>query len=225
MKAIFITGTDTGVGKSVVTGLLGRYLQNKGLRVVTQKWIQTGCRLPEDIHLHLKLMGLAQGKIKNRLLDICPYIFKLGASPHLAAQTEARKISTAKIKDSFNKLCADFDFVLVEGVGGALVPLDSRRLVIDLVRELDLPVLVVAQNKLGAINQVLMTMEALKNRKLKILGVIFNNLKNQNAQILKDNPRIIKKFTQEKILGVLPWNRNNEALYKRFSLFAGEIYK
>ncbi len=223
MRGIFITGTDTGAGKSIVTGLLAKYLREKGYKVVTQKWVQTGSRVTADINLHLRIMGLPKSRIKNYLKHICPYIFKLAASPHLAASSENKKIDIFRIKKSFKFLAAKFDFVIVEGVGGALVPIDQKNLLIDIARQLDLPVLVVAQNKLGAINHILMTIEVLKQRKMKISGILFNNCQGQNKSVLKDNPGIIKKITGQKILGVLPWNKNFDLLYKKFLPVARKI--
>lgn len=216
MKGIFVTGTDTGVGKSIITGFLAKYLREKGYKVVTQKWVQTGSRFSADINLHLKIMGISKGAIKDDLDCVCPYVFKLPASPHLAAKVENKKIKIAKIKKSFKLLSSKFDFVIVEGVGGALVPIGGKHLLIDIVKELSLPVLVVAQNKLGAINHILMTIEALKYRKIKILGIFFNNCKGQNRLVLKDNPDIIRKMTKQNILGVLPWNKRLDLLYKKF---------
>ena len=223
MSGIFITGTDTGVGKSVVTGFLAKYLQAKGFKVITQKWMQTGSCFSMDINQHLKIMGVAKSVVKAHLQDVCPYIFKLPASPHLAAKVEKRRIRISKIKKSFKLLSSKFDFVIVEGIGGTLVPINKKRLVIDIAYELNLPVLVVAQNKLGAINQVLMTIEALKHRKLKILGIIFNNCPGQNSRILKDNPNIIREITGENILGVLPWEKRISLLYKKFLPIALKI--
>ncbi|PIQ86144.1 MAG: dethiobiotin synthase [Candidatus Omnitrophica bacterium CG11_big_fil_rev_8_21_14_0_20_43_6] len=225
MRGVFVTGTDTGVGKSIVTGLLAKYLREKGYKVVTQKWVQTGSRFSADINLHLKIMGVAKGAIKDHLACVCPYVFKLPASPHLAAKVEKKKIETAKIKQSFKLLSSNFDFVIVEGIGGALVPVNEKCLVIDIAKELGLPVLVVAQNKLGVINHLLMTVEALKHRKMKILGIIFNNCKGQHKLIVRDNPEIIRKITGEKILGVLPWNKKFSLLYKKFRSIAGEMIR
>ena len=223
MKGIFVVGTDTGVGKSIVTGLLGRYLQEKNYRVITQKWIQTGSRVSADINLHLKIMGIPKKKIKDYLVYVCPYKFLLPASPHLASRQENKRISIAKIKQSFKLLSAKFDFVIVEGIGGALVPVDQKRLMIDIAKELDLAVLVVAQNKLGAINHTLMTIEAINNRKMKILGILFNNLKGEKKLIAKDNPDIIKKITKQNIIGILPWDKKLDRLYKKFLPIAGKI--
>ncbi len=127
------------------------------------------------------------------------------ASPHLASRAEGKSISSLKIIKAFKSLSNKFDFVLVEGVGGALVPYDQGHLVIDIVKDLSLPVLVVAQNKLGAINHTLLTIEALRARKLKILGIVFNNVKGENKRILNDNPRIIKALSKDKVIGALPW--------------------
>ena len=216
MTGIFIIGTDTGVGKSVITGFLAKYLREKGYRVVTQKWIQTGSRISADINLHLKIMGMSKDEIEDYRACVCPYVFRLPASPHLAAKAQKKRINIAKIKKSFKLLSSRFDFVIVVGIGGALVPIDKKRLVIDIAKELDLPVLVVAQNKLGAINHTLMTIEVLKHRKMKILGILFNNRKGENKLILKDNPDIIKKLTKQNILGILPWNKRLDLLYKKF---------
>ena len=159
MKAIFITGTDTGVGKTTVSGLLGRFISDRGYLPVAHKWIQTGKEnFPTD-YLQWEFV----------------YKFKFPSSPHLAASLEKKAISVNKIKNSFRSLKKKFDFVIVEGIGGALVPFNRRNLVIDIAKKLNLPVLIVANNKLGAINHTLLTIEAIKMRKMKVIGIIFNN--------------------------------------------------
>jgi len=224
MKGVFVTATDTGAGKSVVTGLLAGYLRCKGYRIITQKWVQTGSLdFPSDIAVHLKIMGIARKDIMGYLGLVCPYALKFPASPHLAARAERKKISRARIKDSFKSLAAEFDFVIVEGIGGALVPIDKKHLVIDIVKELNLPVLVVAGNKLGAINHTLLTIEALRRRKLKILGVVFRNPKKGDRLILRDNPRIVSEISRVKILGILPWSKNQKILAEHFKKIGSNI--
>lgn len=227
MRGLFITGTDTGVGKSVITGCLARYLQEKGYNVITQKWIQTGCSLlsSSDVYLHLKIMGHTLDYIKNHRFNVVPYIFKTACSPHLAARIEKKKIFANKIIESFKLLTNRFGFVVVEGIGGALVPFNKNRLVIDIVKGLNLPVLVVAENRLGAINHTLLTIEALKTRKINILGIIFNNIKKENSYILKDNPRIIKSLTAQEILGLLPFGSSYEQIYRGFISIGNKIFK
>ncbi len=208
MRGIFIVGTDTGVGKTTVTGLLGRFLSDNGHRAITQKWIQTGSdRFPEDIARQ-------------------PYTFKFPASPHLAARLERKTISKARIKKSFLFLKDRFDFVIVEGIGGALVPFNGKDLVIDIAKELDIPALLVVANKLGCINHTLLTIEAIKRRGMKIIGIIFNNSQSGERKniISKDNPRIIKKLTGEKILGVLPWRKDKALLYRAFIPIGKKVF-
>ena len=227
MKALFVVGTDTGVGKTMVAGCLAKYLKEKGAKVITQKWIQTGSgpKSFRDIDFHFKMMGYKMAKLKKYLPFIEPYVFKTSSSPHLAAKIEKRRINESVIIKSFKALSKEFDFIIIEGTGGALVPFNNKELIINIVKKLNLPVLVVSQNKLGAINHTLLTLEALKIRKIKNLGIIFSNLKGQNKRIIIDNPVIIKKLTGQRILGVLPWVKPAQELYNEFIPIAGKIMK
>jgi dethiobiotin synthetase len=213
--AVFITGTDTGVGKTYFAKLLAKQLRARGHKVTIQKWIQSG--EPED-HPGCSV-----------------YKFKTPASPHLAvelesvppathAKTAGRKktanisapktISPAKIKQAFRAAAAKNDYVIVEGTGGLLVPYSRRRLIVDIVKDLKLPVIIVAENKLGVINHALLTIEALKRRRIKILGVYYNRPRARPAAraalkkrapaktsriekiIQKDNPKAIGELSQ-----------------------------
>lgn len=223
-KTIFVTGTDTGIGKTIITGLLARYILEQGESVITQKWIQTGSvGVSLDIKTHLKIMGKDENYIKGYLNDISPYVFKFPASAHLSSQIDGRKINENKIIKSFSSLSSRFDWVIVEGTGGILVPFNRKKLIIDLVAKLDIGVLLVVGNKLGSINHTLMSIETLKRRKLNILGIIFNNMPGENNIVLEDNCKIIKELSGEKVFGVLPWTKNTQVLYKKFKQFAGEI--
>lgn len=202
---IFVCGTDTGVGKTTVCRLLKRYLREMGFKAVKQKWIETGTN--------------------KKSSDTLPYVFKYPSSPHLAARLEDKKINAGKIIRSFRRLEKRFDFVVVEGTGGVLVPYSNKGLIIDIVRKLELPVLIVAQNKLGAINHTLLTIEALKKRKIMILGVVFNNLGRERKIIIKDNPLIIKMLTKERFFGILPKTLSFDSLYKKFIPIARQIYE
>lgn len=226
MKAIFIAGTDTGVGKTVVTGCLAQYLSDKGHKVITQKWIQTGCnsKVSSDIKTHLEIMGQDISQIKPYLPYVSPYIFKLPSSAHLASAAEKKRIDIKKIIKSLEFLSKRFDFVLVEGLGGAAVPINNKVLMIDLVRKLDLPVLLVVGNKLGAINHALLTLEALRLRKIKVLGLLFNNLGREN-KVLEDNPRIVQAFAKEKVFGTLPYRGSQGQLYKSFRTLGDKLFK
>ncbi len=207
IQALFITATDTGAGKTTVTGLLKNFLSKRGYSVITQKWIETGNNLSRE--------NLTR-----------PYIFKFPASPHLSARLEKRKINPEKIARSFKSLSKKGDFIIVEGTGGALVPFTDKKLIIDIARKLPLSVLVVVDNKLGAINHTLLTIEALKRRDIKIAGIIFNNRhKNTNSIILKDNVETVRKLTGEKVLGALPYAKDRLKLQKAFTQIGAKINK
>jgi dethiobiotin synthetase len=185
MNVIFIAGTDTGVGKTFITELLSRRLKRSGYNVAVQKWVETGVRKSEAV-----------------------YSFKLASSPHLAAKSEGKTINIAKIKKELKKLSKKFDFVIVEGTGGLLVPITSGKLFIDIVKELKLPVLLVSANKLGTINHTLLSIEALKAREINVLGVIFNNIdRRENRLILKDNPKIVKKLIGKIPVWINGWQK------------------
>jgi len=217
MKAVFVTGTDTGVGKSVFCGLLARYAKETGPSVITQKWIQTGSAgFSCDVKLHLKIMRRANLEIKEYLDLVSPYNFSAALAPHKASSLENKVIRPGKIKKSFSALGEVFGLVIVEGIGGALVPYDKHNLVIDIARDLDIPVILVSQNKLGAINHTLLTLEALVARKLRVLGIVFNNAKKEKKVILEDNPLIIRRLSRQKVFGVLPWEPDFDKLYKKF---------
>jgi len=225
MKASFITGTDTGIGKTIVCGLLGRYLIDRGHNATTQKWMQSGSQgFPEDIATHLKFMGKRKKKAEGLLSHLCPYSFKMASSPHLASEQERVTIRTDKIKKSFHLLADRFDFVIVEGTGGALVPFNRKRLVIDIAKELSLPVIIVADNRLGAINHTLLTIEAIKQRGMPIIGIIFNaKTKLMDKAVYKDNPRIVSAIGKEAILGILPHTDRRELLYEAFAPIGAKI--
>ena len=227
MKGIFVTGTDTGVGKTIVTGLLARYLRENGSNVVTQKWVQTGCSdfVSTDVGLHLKIMGREKKDMKDYFIYVLPYMFKTAGSPHLACSIENKRIHMGKIIKSYQILSRKFDFVIAEGTGGVLVPLSKEKLLIDIVKQLDLEVLIVAQNKLGAINHTLLTVEALRRRRIKILGIVFNNPELENKTVLRDNPLVIKALSREKVFGVLSRNSRLDKLYRGFIPIGKRICK
>ena len=225
-ESIFITGTDTGIGKTIITGLLLKFFRSKGVNAITQKWIQTGnVGVSEDIEEHFKIAGINGIDVKEKYKDIVPYIFSLPASPHLAAQEEDVVIDKEKIRESLTRLKKEFDTVLVEGSGGFLVPISNEYLLADLVTEEKMPVLIVSRNKLGAINHTLLTVQAVKKRGLKILGIVFNRIdKNTNEKVAVDNMKIVEDITGEKVFGEIKNIDDDEKLYEEFVPIADKIF-
>jgi dethiobiotin synthetase len=218
MNAIFVAGTDTGVGKTLVAGLLAGYLIGRGKSVVTQKWVAAGSA--EDIKTHLKIAHLAG--TENRDL-VAPYSFKLAASPHLAARLERKAINKKKIEKSFITLSGRYDFVIIEGAGGLLVPIGRKSLLIDILEDLKIPTLLVVHNRLGAINHALLSIEALKARSIPVIGIVFNNLSKEKKVISDDNQRIVEEISGVTVLGELPVSDNIEILKNRFKAIGDKI--
>ena len=209
MKGVFVTGTGTGVGKTVVCGLLARFLRGRGMRVTTQKWVETGVTHgPSDIDVHRRLMGGPGPAPEPPPADRCPYRFSLAASPHLAAAREGRRVDPAVLEAAYRRLEGAHDAVLVEGAGGFLVPLTEELLTGDLVARIGLPVLVVAANRLGCVNDALLTVEAVRRRGVPLLGLVFTRLPGEGggtpAEALADNPRIVAEISRAPVLGEVP---------------------
>ena len=210
MKGVFITGTDTHVGKTMVCGLLAGFLRARGVNAVTQKWVQTGNGgRPADLAMHRRLMGLPEDVPEELLEDLCPYRLSYPASPHLAAEREGVVVDPSRIEAAYRRLEASHDIVLVEGVGGFLVPLTKETLVCDVVARLGTPVLVVVANRLGCVNHALLTVESIRRRGNPLAGLIFNRVPGGGRwapeELLCDNVRIVEEISGAPVLWEVPF--------------------
>ena len=152
-RGFFITGTDTGVGKSVVAAGVMEYLKSKGLSVVGMKPVASGAHQTKDgLHNEDAELLLETASIKPDYSLINPYIFEPAIAPHLAAEQAGQTITLEKIKTAFIDLSQQADSIVVEGVGGWQVPLNNEHTMADLVKEQELPVILVVGLKLGCIN-------------------------------------------------------------------------
>jgi dethiobiotin synthetase len=213
MKGFFITGTDTHVGKTMVCGLLAGFLRARGVNAVTQKWVQTGTAgWPADLAMHRRLMGLPEDVPEDVLEDLCPYRLAYPASPHLAAEREGVAVDPSRLEAAYRRLEASHDIVLVEGVGGFMVPLTKSFLVCDLVARLGLSVLVVVGNRLGCVNHALLTVEAIRRREIPLAGLIFNRVPGGSGwspeELLADNVGIVEEISGAPVLGEVPFLAN-----------------
>lgn len=196
-KTIAITGIDTDVGKSIVTGLLARYLKVQGEAVTTLKLVQTGCTgTAEDILLHRKIMEEPLTSF-DEAGTTCPYVFPLPASPHLAAQMTGTNIKTTRLDEVTATLQESFQWVLIEGAGGLMVPLNKEVLLIDYFQQKKYPVVLVTTSKLGSINHTRLTLEALKNRNMEVLGVVYNLHNPSSPPIVQDTLAQCRKALQD----------------------------
>lgn len=222
---IFIAGTGTGVGKTAVTGLLAHFFSSKGFNVCTQKWVQTG--LSEDtpdIQIHDRWLGKKAAHILKGMESLrMPYAFQYPASADLASRLEKKKIDPGNLIRSVFDLRKSFNPLLIEGAGGILVPVTPELLFADLIQELNLPVLLVAANCLGSINQTLLTLSELKRRKISVLGIVFNQVSREKNEILKDNPLAAEHFSEVSVMGALPFTQKKKILLRAFQPMAERI--
>ncbi len=197
MGKIFVTGIDTDSGKTIVTGLLAKYLLQKGKNVITQKIAQTGCKnISEDIEIHRKIMGIPLQEV-DKTGETCPYIFNYPASPHLSARMEGIEINPQKIMDCANSLQKKYDIVLMEGVGGLIVPLTENYTVLNFIENNKLDIILVASSKLGSINHTLLSLEILKQRNIRVKYLIYNNLTKNENPISKDSKIFLENYIKK----------------------------
>lgn len=214
MPVTFISGIDTGVGKTIITGLLAKFLNNSGWKVITQKLIQTGCSgISEDILLHRKIMDIELQEEDQSGLT-CPYIFDFPASPHLAANLEGRAIDVNIIKTSTNRLLEKYDYVLLEGAGGLLVPLKLGYTTMDYIQENNLPLIIVSTPKLGSINHTLMSLDAARKRNIEVKGIVYNLFPSESDLITRDSKEVfkyyLKKYDYPQVVIEVPFIREDK---------------
>ena len=198
-KAIFITGTGTDIGKTYVTSLIVKKLAESGTSAAYYKAAMSGndrradgSLIPGDALFVKNTAGISQS-----LESMCPYIYENAYSPHLASRIEGNPVKLSVVKDGFKRLTSNYDFITMEGSGGILCPIcfDEAKIQLeDVIRELNLSSLLIADAGLGTINSVVLTAEYMKARNLTIKGIIFNNYHPGNI-MEDDNIRMCEYMT------------------------------
>jgi dethiobiotin synthetase len=206
---LFITATDTGAGKTLVSGAIAKILSAQGKKIGVLKPIATGCRkvrgtlVSEDAEF---LSACIDDKLTLDLIN--PIRYEIPASPFACERAEKKKVDLKKIFHAYKQICRNSDFVIVEGIGGAKVPLTNNYDVLDLAKDLKLPVVIVAGAKLGTINHTLLTIEAVRHKGLSLAGIVINGYDKKTADYAeKSNAEIIKKLGKVKILAVVPYDK------------------
>jgi dethiobiotin synthetase len=199
MKTIFVAGTDTGVGKTYVAAGLASALRLRGKNVGVMKPVSCGGR--EDAVRLKKAAG-----VDDSLDRINPINLKEPLSPNVAAMLEGIKVDVKAIKRAHDALETKYDVLVVEGCGGLLVPITEDFYVVDLIRLLDAETVLVSRSGLGAINHTLLSVEALKARRIRPIGLIFNRLQGGTAgQAERTNPEVISRHSGIPSLGTFPY--------------------
>lgn len=211
----FITGTDTGVGKTIVSAAILRAFIKKGIKVGAMKPIETGCLNKDGIMLPSDGMFLRDmAEMSDSLELVTPFKFENPLSPIVASRLEGFEVDLERIFQIFEHLKKKYDYLVVEGVGGLMVPIlkeqkkksSSFYYIRDLIKDMGLEVIIVSRPSLGTINHTLLTVESLKSKKIPIKGFIINHSNfNKDDMVETTNREILKEILDIPLLGVLPY--------------------
>jgi dethiobiotin synthetase len=212
-KGFFITATDTGVGKTVVAGALIRAIRREGLSVCGMKPVESGCAREGDSPISSDGLVPSDGlflkkisEVDESIEDITPYRFEEPLAPLVAAERAGTGIDTGYLIEKFGELSEKYDALVVEGIGGIMVPIKEDYLVAHLAADFGLPLVVVASPVLGTINHTLLTVDYALRVGLKVAGIILNNHRPPEGTLAeKTNPDVIKRLAPVPVMGVMPY--------------------
>jgi dethiobiotin synthetase len=222
-NGLFITATDTGAGKTVVTAALALMLRKNGVFAAAVKPVETGCA--PDLKTPGPPVGLVppEGFIPARLIpqdgnflkstldmpdpidDITPVRYALPLAPLSASEIEGRPFDYRAVKSAVGRMSERYKFLLVEGIGGLMVPLLDNFFVCDMILDLALPVVIVCRASLGTINHTLLTVEAALSRGIDIAGIIINHNSPDSGLAEVTNPAILRKLSPVPVIGIVPF--------------------
>ena len=226
MNGLFITGTDTDIGKTALSALLLAELRHRKINAAPMKPAQTGCvklaaenwnpedgqesefqistlSVPDlDYSLSMASMEVSEEDYAN----MSPYRFEPACSPHLAAEMTGTEIEIAEMVIAARTLASDYEFVIAEGAGGIMVPLNRRETMLDLMQALKFPILLAARPGLGTINHTLLSIQALRSDGLDIAGIVFVASTDKKFTFIEaDNGNTIEQVGKVPILGTIPY--------------------
>lgn len=206
-KGLFITGTDTGVGKTVIAAAVIRALHAHGINACGMKPIETGCNRDGDMLYPSDGMFLKSAAgMEEGINNITPYCFETPAAPYIASEMEGREIDINVIADKMNSLLERYPAVVVEGVGGLLAPLKKDYFVLDLIKELGLPVVVVARPSLGTINHTLLTVGYALKEGISVSGIVMNFSRPPDSSPAENtNQLMIRQLSPVPFIGTFPY--------------------
>lgn len=207
----FITGTDTGVGKTLVSCALLHGFAAQGKRVVGFKPVAAGCD-DDDHNEDAKRLRVASS-MQAAYGQINPYCFPHAIAPHLAARHAGVRMEFSRILASYHELAAQAEEVIVEGVGGFCVPLNEKQDSADLAKQLDLPVILVVGMRLGCLNHALLTQRAIADSQLEFAAWVANVLDTDGADMpaLQENIEALRERLSAPLLGIIPYQQEPDA--------------
>lgn len=203
-KGIFISGTDTGVGKTLFAAALARLLKKRGINAGVMKPVTTGCRQRDGQLVSGDAELLAWGAGVEISNEIALYLLREPIAPSAAAEMEHTKIEFSRILAAYHHLSELHDFVIVEGAGGLMVPLAGGLLVADLVKLLDLPLLIVARPDLGTVNHTILTCFVARELGLEVKGTVISNYPDSPGSAEATAPHLIDSLSGTPLLARIP---------------------
>lgn len=215
-KGIFVVGTGTDIGKTYVTGLLLKYVIDNGYNATYFKAAlsgairdKNGSLIPGDAVEVLSMAGLEEDTD-----FLVPYIYETAVSPHLASQIEGNPVNLKKVKEAYEKVSQKYDYIVMEGSGGIVCPIryegkdDENNIMLeDVIKCLDLDVILIADAGLGTINSIVTTVEYLKNRNIHVCGIIMNNYKDELME--NDNIKMVEDLCDVPVIAKVYQNDKN----------------
>ena len=213
-QSIFITGTGTEIGKTVIAGGLAASLKQAGADVGVMKPISTGDTADAQFLKHA-------ARVDDELSLINPIYLQYPLAPSVAARIENKKINLSSIEDAFAELQQRHDVVIVEGVGGIAVPIRDDFLVVQLIKQLKLPIFIVATAGLGTLNHTLLTVRFAQQFNIPIAGIVLNSVRPAHAGLAEaTNPVEIEKLTGVPVIGVVPYEKQLDTPYPDVTFLA-----
>ena len=209
-KALFITATGTDIGKTYVSALICKQMKEEGFDIGYYKAALSGSNdITDSDAWYVK----EKANLTDSYEEMVSYTYKHAYSPHLAAQIEGNPPDMKVIKKAYKNISKNHEYMIVEGSGGIICPIryddDKKIFLEDIIKELDLPCLIVADAGLGTINSAVLTIEYMKSKKIKIKGIILNRFEEANV-MHEDNKEMIEKITNIKTVGIIDSVNNME---------------
>ena len=218
VKGFFVTGTDTGVGKTIITAALIKAAHILGFKACGMKPIETGCKRAENSEGNNSLIP-SDGTFLREITGtgesidlITPIRFENPLAPLPASEIENKPIDLDKIKTAYKELSNRYDVIIVEGIGGLLVPIKRDYFVIDLAKDFGLPIIVVSKPGLGTINHTMLTVNYAINKGLDVAGIIINYSRTSEGTLAENtNPEIIRRLSPVPVIGIFPYLKDLES--------------
>jgi dethiobiotin synthetase len=212
-KGFFVTGTDTGVGKTIITAALIKVISRLGFTTGGMKPIESGCLQQGDVLVPSDGMFIKTiAHMEENIRHITPCCFKSPLAPLPASESEGISVDFEKINKAFADISGKYDVVIVEGIGGLLVPITKNYSVIDMAKNFNLPLIVVSKPSLGTINHTMLTVNYALKEGLRVAGIIINyNQPPEKTLAEATNPEVIKQISPVPVIGIFPYLTDMES--------------